>query len=56
MNRTTGNKIVVARLWIAYETGPVGESLSDYVVIQNPLNKERWVITITANTVGRKRA
>jgi len=46
-----GNGIAIARFWITYETGAIGESLNDYVVIRNRANNESWNITITANTI-----
>jgi hypothetical protein len=51
---TEGNEVATARLWITYETGPVGEILTDRVVIRNSEERKAWTVSITANTVPRK--
>lgn len=56
LSPTVGNEIAIARLWVTYETGPVEEVVNDNVVICNPADGKSWEITITANTVIRKRA
>jgi hypothetical protein len=51
---TVGNEIATSKLWVTYETGPVGEILNDQVVIHNPASDQTWNVLITANTVDRK--
>ena len=51
---TTGSDIATARLWVTYETGPVGEVLDDEVVIRDRATYRTWNIYIAANTVDRK--
>lgn len=53
---TSGSAIVPARLWITYETGAVGETVSDSVTIVHVESGKTWTIPITANTVARKTA
>lgn len=53
---TAGSAIVPARLWITYETGGVGETVSDSVTIVHAESGRVWTIPITANTVARKKA
>jgi hypothetical protein len=53
---TAPSTIVTARLWITYETGGVGESISDTVVIGRQGTTQQWTVHITANTVARKKA
>lgn len=53
---TAGNALVYARLWITYETGPVGETVSDSVTVVHVETGRTWTIPITANTVARKTA
>jgi hypothetical protein len=53
---TVGNAIVSARLWITYETGAVGETVSDSVTVVHVESGRTWTIPITANTVARKTA
>jgi len=53
---TAGNAIVPARLWITYETGAVGENVSDSVTVVHVESGNTWTIPITANTVARKTA
>lgn len=52
---TIANEIVTARLAITYETGLVGEAVTDHVTIRNPADGKTWDVTITANTIDRKR-
>lgn len=51
---TKDNEVVTARLWITYETGPLGEVLTDHVVIRNPEERKTWTVTIRANTSPRR--
>ncbi len=51
---TTGNEVVTARLWMVYQTGPLGEHISDAVTVRHAASGRSWTITITANTVARK--
>jgi hypothetical protein len=53
---TVGNAVATARLWITYETGAVGENISDNVTIVHVESGNTWRVPITANTVGRKKA
>jgi hypothetical protein len=53
---TAGNAIVPARLWITYETGAVGENITDSVTVVHAESGRTWTIPITANTVARKTA
>ena len=53
---TVGNALVPARLWITYETGAVGETVSDSVTVVHVESGKTWTIPITANTVARKTA
>jgi hypothetical protein len=52
----TGAGIANARLWITYETGTVGEMLTDSVVVHEPASGQQWTIDILANTVARRKA
>ena len=47
---------VVARIFITYQTGPVGEVIADAVTIREPVSGQQWTIDITANTVARRKA
>jgi hypothetical protein len=51
---TMGNEIATARLGVGYETGSVGENISDQVTVRQVGSDRTWVVTITAATVGRK--
>jgi hypothetical protein len=53
---TVGDAIVPARLWITYETGAVGENVTDSVTVVHVESGRTWTIPITANTVARKTA
>jgi L-Lysine epsilon oxidase N-terminal/L-lysine epsilon oxidase C-terminal domain/von Willebrand factor type A domain len=53
---TVGNAVLVARLWITYETGAVGETVSDSVTVVHVESGKTWTVPITANTVARKTA
>jgi hypothetical protein len=53
---TSGSSIATARLWVKYETGADGEFIADQTVIHHVASGQTWTVTITANTVGRKRA
>ena len=46
----------LARFFITYQTGPVGEVLNDEVTIGEQASGQQWTIDITANTVARKKA
>lgn len=51
---TAGNEIATARLWLIYETGAVGETITDDVTVRHVASGQSWTITVSANTVGRK--
>jgi L-lysine epsilon oxidase-like protein/von Willebrand factor type A domain-containing protein len=51
---TVGNAVATARLWVIYETGAVGESITDQLVVSHVAGGETWTVTISANTVARK--
>ncbi|MBS1912917.1 MAG: LodA/GoxA family CTQ-dependent oxidase [Bacteroidetes bacterium] len=51
---TTGNEVATAWLWLIYETGPVGEHLTDSITVRHVASGRSWTIGITANTVARK--
>jgi hypothetical protein len=51
---TVGDAIATARLWLIYETGPVGETIVDQVTVTDAASSGTWTITVTANTVARK--
>jgi hypothetical protein len=51
---TPTGQIATARLWVIYETGRVGESITDQVKVTDPTIGATWMITISANTVARK--
>lgn len=53
---TVGNAVATARLWLVYETGPVGEVIGDTLTIRNPADGRTWTVLITASTVARKTA
>lgn len=53
---TSGSALVPARLWITYETGPVGEHVTDSVTVVHVESGKTWTIPIAANTVARKTA
>lgn len=53
---TAANALVPARLWITYETGAVGETVTDSVTVVHVESGKAWAIPITANTVARKTA
>lgn len=53
---TVGNQIAIARLWVIYETGPVGESITDQLKVTDPATSQTWTVTISADTVGRRTA
>jgi hypothetical protein len=53
---TAGSSLVPARLWITYETGAVGERVTDSVAVVHVESGKTWTIPITANTVARKTA
>jgi hypothetical protein len=48
--------IVLARLWITYETGAPGETITDSAVIKDAGSSQQWTVQILANTVARKKA
>jgi hypothetical protein len=51
---TVGDEIATARLWLIYETGPVGETISDQLKVSHVASGSSWTVTVTANTVARK--
>jgi hypothetical protein len=51
---TAGNQIATARLWVIYETGPVGESISDAITVQHLASGQSWTVSVTASTAPRK--
>jgi hypothetical protein len=51
---TVGNEIATARLWVVYQTGAVGETVTDQLTVRNVANGQSWTVAITANTVARK--
>lgn len=53
---TTGSAIATAKLWVLYETGPVGEVVTDDVTVRHVASGRTWTIPIVANTVARKTA
>jgi hypothetical protein len=53
---TAGSGIVHARLWLTYETGAPGESITDSVTVSRPGTTEEWVIKLSASTVERKKS
>jgi hypothetical protein len=53
---TAGSGIVHARLWLTYETGAPGESITDSVTVSRPGTTEEWVIKLGASTVERKKS
>lgn len=50
---TSGNAIATARLWVIYETGSVGEVLTDQLTVRHVASGQTWTVTVTANTVAR---
>ncbi|MBI3269643.1 MAG: VWA domain-containing protein [Planctomycetes bacterium] len=46
---------VLARLWVQYETGIVGDVLSDSVTVKRKGTTSEWIVPISADTVGRKK-
>lgn len=48
---TIENEIAEPKLWITYETGDIGESINDKVIIKDPGTGQTWKIIINANTV-----
>ncbi|HEX6510378.1 MAG TPA: LodA/GoxA family CTQ-dependent oxidase, partial [Chloroflexota bacterium] len=51
---TAPSTIALARLWVLYQTGPVGEHISDQLTVTEASSGATWMIPITANTVARK--
>ena len=51
---TAGNAVASARLWLIYETGTVGEVITDSLTVSHVAGGETWTVTIAANTVARK--
>jgi hypothetical protein len=52
---TAGSGIVHARLWLTYETGTPGESITDSVTVSRPGTTQEWVVKLSASTVERKK-
>jgi Mg-chelatase subunit ChlD len=46
----------LVRFFVTYQTGPVGEVVTDAVTIHEPVSGQQWTIDVTANTVARKKA
>jgi L-Lysine epsilon oxidase N-terminal/L-lysine epsilon oxidase C-terminal domain/von Willebrand factor type A domain len=53
---TVGNSVAFARIWVVYETGAVGEMLTDQVTVTNINTSQTWSIPITATTAARQTA
>lgn len=53
---TSGSQVATARLWLTYETGAVGEFITDSVVVSRASTTQQWTVSISANTVARKKA
>ena len=53
---TSGNAMATARLWIVYETGAVGEAVSDQVTVRHVASGRTWTVTLGATTAARQRA
>lgn len=53
---TAGNQVETARLWLVYETGPVGEVIVDQLTVSHQASGRSWVVDITASTAARKSA
>ena len=51
---TVGSAIASATFWVIYETGTVGETLTDKLTVTQTGGSGKWVIPISANTVARK--
>ncbi|TMQ17421.1 MAG: VWA domain-containing protein, partial [Deltaproteobacteria bacterium] len=51
---TTGSAIATARLWVLYETGPVGEVVTTQATVRHVASSSAWTVTISANTVARR--
>lgn len=51
---TAGDDIETARLWVIYETGSVGETITDEVTVSHVASGQSWTVSITADTVARK--
>jgi hypothetical protein len=51
---TSGDAVATARLWVIYQTGLVGEMITDDVTVTEPATGKTWTITVEASTVGRK--
>jgi hypothetical protein len=53
---TAPGALAIARLWVEYQTGPVGEHISDHLTVTDAGSGATWMVAITANTVARKTA
>jgi von Willebrand factor type A domain len=53
---TMGSSLAFARIWVVYETGAIGEMLTDQVTVTNTASGQTWVIPITASTAARQTA
>ena len=54
---TAANTISIARLWLTYRTGAVGDVLPPQtLIVQDSGGTQSWTITVIGNTVGRKTA
>ena len=53
---TTPPGVATARLWLTYQTGAVGEVITDTVRVKHAASGRTWDIALRANTVARKKA
>jgi hypothetical protein len=53
---TAGSSLAFARIWVVYQTGAIGEMISDQVTVTNVASGQTWVIPITASTAARQTA
>lgn len=51
---TAPSTIALARLWVEYKTGAIGEHISDQLTVTGVSTGATWTIPITASTVARK--
>lgn len=50
----SGGDVQKVRIWVTYQTGMDGESITDSVTVENPDDGETWEVAVTASTVGRR--
>lgn len=53
---TSGNSVAKARLWVSYQTGTPGETLTDTVEVEHAASGESWTIDVSASTIERPTA